>query len=581
MILRFLLLYILLSFPYAAFSADSLKLVDSLRLLVIDHPDKVEKSIDVDIAAAKSSGDSFLYARLLDTRGLSHRNLGKYADAINDHKASYDIYNRMKNRRGMAGALNSIAIIMIRTDKYDDAVKYLNNALQFIEPTDSAMLNSIYINLGVCYDYTNKQELAIETYKKALPLVMAKQDDYGIGVVLHNIAVCYSVLKKFKEYEEYEHQAMKYQEISGNQDLLARILISTGSVYLQQQKMDKALDFFEKGGKVASAIESIELKEMYLDNLVELYIRKQDPDKAMEYVDKLNKLREEVYNEENSQAIAEAETKFNVALKDKEIENLKISKNLAVLQSERNALLRNVMAVIIILILIVFIALIRNYQLRKRNLALLVREKELIQKEKLILEDNNELLQNENMLARFEILKSQVSPHFLFNTLNALSYLIESDSDKAMQFTTAFSKLYRTILELKDKNLISLEEELQHVESYFFLQRTRFGSSLNITSNISTDVRSLNLPPFSIQICVENAINHNVVSEKYPLSIHVYNKDNILIIENNLREKSKIVKSTSIGIANIKSRYSFFTSAEPEFKKEGDLFVVKLPLLRN
>ena len=112
MILRFLLLYILLSFPCAAFSADSLKLVDSLRLLVIDHPDIVEKSIDVHIAAAKSSGDSFLYARLLDTRGLSHRNLGKYADAINDHKASYDIYNRMKNRRGMAGALNSIAIII-------------------------------------------------------------------------------------------------------------------------------------------------------------------------------------------------------------------------------------------------------------------------------------------------------------------------------------------------------------------------------------------------------------------------------------------------------------------------------------
>jgi tetratricopeptide (TPR) repeat protein len=575
--------YILILFLFTAntllFAGNRQQIADSLRSMVIDEPDAVERQVEKHLKEALAAGDTYIYARLLDIRGLAKRNLGKYAEAINDHKAAYDLHSKMNNRRGMAGSLNSIAIIMIRTNKFDEALKYLDDALKSTEPSDSGMLNSIYINKGVCYDYTDRPELAIETYKTALPYVIGMKDDYGIGVVLHDIAVCYGVLKKYEEAENYEFEALKYQERSGNKDLLARIYISLGSYSLEQRKMEAALQYFTKGAAAAEDIRSVELQEECMAHLIEFYIRKPDPDKALQYIEKLELLKEEVYSSENSKHIAEAETRFNVALKNKEIENLKISKNLAELQAERSKLIRNVMAVIVLLVLVVFIFIVRNYQLRKKNLSLVTREKELIEKEKKMLEQNNELLQNENMLARFEILKSQVSPHFLFNTLNALSYLIESDSEKAMQFTTAFSKLYRTILELKDKNLITLQEELAHVESYFFLQLTRFGSSLRIASDIPLEVRMLKLPPFSIQICIENAINHNVVSEKYPLEIRIYAENKFLVIENNLREKAKSFKSTSIGIANIRSRYSFFTSLAPQFIKESDRFIVKLPLL--
>ncbi len=553
-------------------------IIDSLRKELVTDPQSVLGKVDSFLNKAKAQGDSFAVAKLLDAKGLANRNAGNYDQAINNHQQAYEIYSKLGNQRSIAGSLNSIGIVLQRTLQYDKAIGYYNKALLLIQPSDSLMLNILYTNIGVCYDYSDKQPQAIEMYKKA-EVYIKPGDFYSLGVSNLNIGVCYDMLDNFKTAEQYFLKALEFQQKTDSKDLLARIGISLGQMYLNHKMLNKAIYYFEMGGKAADESNAVELLENYYDNIIPLYIEKGDAKKALYCTDKLNELRKKMYSNQNSKNIAIAETKFNVALKNKEIENLKISQSLAELKVEKQRQLRNVLIGCIALALLLLFIVYRNYQLRKNNFKLLAREKELVDRENAVLEKNNELLQNENMLARFEILKSQVSPHFLFNTLNALSYLIESDAEKAIRFSTAFSKLYRTILEIKDKHLIHLYEELNHVEDYFFLQLTRFGESLKIEKNIAQQSLELMLPPFSIQIAVENAINHNVVSQSHPLYIYIYTEGDELVISNNLQLKNNSIKSTSIGIANIKSRYSFFTEKQPEFIQTESHYVVKLPLL--
>jgi len=587
-ILRFIkniLFSILLFSSVISFRADGKAinqvLLDSLKKQVQTKPAEVDSIIDSLILTALSQKDSFSYAKLLNIKGLAQRNTGKFADAIKSHNLAYDVFNLLGRKSEASASLSSIGIVMLRTAQYEEAKKYFLEALENIDKTDSVMLNVLYGNLGVAYDYTDHMDLAIETYKKALLYIQSPTDYYSMGSLNHNIGVCYSMLKDFKKSEKYEMIALDYLKKTESMDLLARIGISLGSLYLDNMMLDKAVKYYAIGGEAALKTNNVELELEYYTHMIELYITKKDPEKALLYFDKFNTLKSELYSKENLKNIAEAETKFNVALKNKEIENLKMIKNVADLKMQRARQTRNVMLVIILLSLVVLIFLYRNYKLRKRNLWLLAREKQLVESEKKALEKNNEYLENENMLARFEILKSQVSPHFLFNTLNALSWLIESDPEKAVHFTNAFSKLYRKILELKDQNLITLEQELNHVESYFFLQQTRFGENLKILKDINAEYSLLKLPPFSIQLAVENAINHNMITETEPLHVKLYCSENFLVIENNLQQKINSVKSTSIGIANIKSRYSFFTDTRPEFTKTNGSFIVKLPLISN
>ncbi len=551
--------------------------IDSLRVQVESRAAYVDSVIDSIINVAAIQHDSSSLARLLDTKGQAKRNLGQYAEAIQSYHRSYDIYQLQGNLKGSVYALNSLGIVMIRTTQYDEAEKYLLSALSKVNG-DSVMLKTIYTNLGVTYDYWDKTLKAVENYKKALTYV--KPDDYySLGVLNLNIGVCYDILKNFRMSEEYFFHAMELEKKEPNADLRARICISLGDLYLNNNHLDDAIRYFELGGQAAAQSNTVELEEKYLENLVNLYVTKKDSKKALEYIDKLNKLKAKIYSKENSRNITEAETRFDLALKNKEIENLKISKSLADLKNDRDRLVRNIMMVLIGLSLVIIFVMFRNYKLRRKNFTLLRREKQLIENEKKALEKNNEYLNNENILAKFEILKSQVSPHFLFNTLNALSYLIVSDTDKAVKFTNAFSQLFRIVLELKDKNLITLEQELQHVEAYFFLQHIRFNDNLKVSKQIDHRFMALKLPPFSIQMAVENALNHNMVTPEKPLYLNITGEDNFLIIENNLQLKTHVAKSTSIGISNIRARYSFFTDIKPEFNRTTDKYVVRLPLL--
>lgn len=187
-------------------------------------------------------------------------------------------------------------------------------------------------------------------------------------------------------------------------------------------------------------------------------------------------------------------------------------------------------------------------------------------------------LRNENLTSKYESLKSQLDPHFLFNSLNVLTNLVYQDADKSARFIKQLSEVYRYVLEVRNKELVPLEEELKFVESYLFLQQIRFGDKLKIENNLA-GVEGL-VPPLALQIVVENAIKHNIISEDDPLTIKMFKQGAHVIVENILQKKTLLTEgSTGIGLDNISRRYEFLSNQKIEIEETTQAFIVKLPLL--
>ncbi len=181
--------------------------------------------------------------------------------------------------------------------------------------------------------------------------------------------------------------------------------------------------------------------------------------------------------------------------------------------------------------------------------------------------------------ARFEALKSQLDPHFLFNSLNVLTGLIEENPELASKFTTSLSKVYRYVLEQKNKELVTLEEELEFARVYLSLLTTRFENSLECSLPIELKNPEVKVVPLSLQLLLENAVKHNQITEQNKLVISIYEQDDYLIVSNNLQPKNILKQSTGLGLKNIQERYALFTDASVLIDKTTDEFRVGIPLL--
>ncbi|NTW26569.1 MAG: histidine kinase, partial [Lentimicrobium sp.] len=190
-----------------------------------------------------------------------------------------------------------------------------------------------------------------------------------------------------------------------------------------------------------------------------------------------------------------------------------------------------------------------------------------------------ETLERELSQVRFEVLKNQINPHFMFNSLNVLSGLIEKDVAKAQLFIDEFAHIYRYVLETIEKPVVSLNEELDFIRSYIFLQQIRYGESLLFKVNLKADLLAMLLPPLSLQLVLENAIKHNIVNQAQPLCIDIFHNNDWLIIKNNMQRKISSNVSTGLGQKNLVKRYAMVCDDIPQFMVESNHYIVRLPLI--
>ncbi|WP_372948543.1 PAS domain S-box protein [Mariniphaga sp.] len=211
-------------------------------------------------------------------------------------------------------------------------------------------------------------------------------------------------------------------------------------------------------------------------------------------------------------------------------------------------------------------------------------EQSVAERTKQLTEANTQLLkvQKENLQSQFEVLKQQVNPHFLFNSLNVLTSLIKIDPDLAESFTERLSKVYRYVLENKEKDLVSLSTELEFLNAYLFLLEIRFMKKLIININIDKSYSDYQILPIAIQLIIENAIKHNTFSKALPLKIEIFvDEQQRLNIINNLNVRETKLVSTGVGLENINRRYALVSDQKPKFIKTTEHFIAKLPLLKS
>jgi len=209
-------------------------------------------------------------------------------------------------------------------------------------------------------------------------------------------------------------------------------------------------------------------------------------------------------------------------------------------------------------------------------------EKTIRERTKELTKANTQLLklQKENLQSQFDVLKQQVNPHFLFNSLNVLTSLIRLEPELAEKFTEHLAKVYRYVLENKDNELVNLSTEISFLDAYIFLINIRFMDKVVVNIRIPDDKKNHRIIPLAMQLLIENAIKHNSMSKKSPLIINIFIDDNNLLnVVNNLQEREAHMTSTGVGLKNIQNRYKLLNNSVPVFEKTATHFRALIPLI--
>jgi hypothetical protein len=188
-------------------------------------------------------------------------------------------------------------------------------------------------------------------------------------------------------------------------------------------------------------------------------------------------------------------------------------------------------------------------------------------------------LEKQKVENELEVLKAQINPHFFFNSLTSLTVLIREDARKAMDFINHLSSAFRYILDKRQLSKVSLQDELAYLESYMFMMRQRFGESLQLNLQVEDTTLKKHVPQFALQLVVENAIKHNIISSQHPLTISISTSNDSILVRNNMQLKKSNIDGYGIGLQNLHYRYSLLQKKKVEIVQTDTYYEIKLPLL--
>ena len=196
--------------------------------------------------------------------------------------------------------------------------------------------------------------------------------------------------------------------------------------------------------------------------------------------------------------------------------------------------------------------------------------------------NNSQTLMRDADEFQFETLKSQVNPHFLFNSFNTLISIIEKDKHVAVEYVEKLSDYFRNMIQHRDKETIMLGDEIEMVNTYYYLQRKRFGNYLELDVRLKEGVlKNFKVPPLSLQLLIENAVKHNMVSRETPLKVEIFQSgEESITVRNNINVKLNKEVSTGIGLMNITSRYRILSKGQVLIFSDHSYFAVTVPLIK-
>ncbi len=504
-----------------------------------------------------SVGDSTRIARVMYQIGAVQLDIGNYDQSLKAYYRSLAIDKKANEAYGAGITLNAIGIIHKETKKYTDAIREYLSALAIFDSIGAKSdKTDALVNLGNVYSELNDFEKAKQYYKEALDIDRQEDKKGGIAINLANVAFMFDKQKQFDSALRYHLMGLAIREKLPVKEDLARSLTGVGYGYLQLKDYPNAEVYLDKALAFTKPLnEKPVLIDIY-EYLSRLNFEKGNHLKAYEYQQLRFLLRDSVLNEENNRQINELQTKYETAEKDQKITLLSKENEVREKEAQRQAALKNAFIVGLILVSLLVILVIYIFHQRLKNQFLLASKNEEIKE-----------VNFKRQLSELEMkaLRAQINPHFLFNCMNSINRMIlNGETENASLYLTKFSKLVRLILENAERTNVSLENELNLLESYIQLEELRFKGKIGYKISVDESLEKENtfLPSMVLQPFVENAIWHGLMhkqaDEKGIINIDIREENDRLLctIEDNgvgreraqqLREKS-VLKNKSMGM---------------------------------
>ncbi len=516
---------------------------------------------------AQQTGISLLKARVDFTFGNYYLYKADYRKALFYYQQALRVYEEKQKYENVLRCLYNTGVVYSYLHKDDLAETYFNEALVISEKY-GYQANSGILFSGLAYIREQKSDFkgAILYYKQALAKGRARNDSYVIALCNEDIGSVYLKLNQTALARKYLNEALSISLTLNNYQRLSSIYDNLSEVAIKENNLIEAEKLLLISGQYAS---KAGITQMISDNhkhLSELYAMRKEFKAA--YSERLlyEAIKDSILNKETYKQVSDIQNAYILQKKNNEITLLNKNKEIAEANTQRQQLLLNIFAALILSICVLAIMLWRNTRLKQQ----------LNQ----TLSTQNERLIEENVVAKYEVLKSRVDPHFLFNSLSTLSSIVHTDKHKAIEFIEHFSTLYRNILETIDVSAVKLKDEMAIINNYLYLQKVRFGTKLHIHFEVEHP-EEYYIPTFALQMILENAIKHNIISSNKNLTIIVKLSGNTLIIENNLQRRSPGIVSTGIGQKNLLERYRLFGKELPTFIETENHYTVTLPLFNT
>lgn len=519
----------------------------------------------------------YLLEQLNDQAALSdaYRFLGdvyrlqsNYPKAIDCLQQSLAIAEVIGDQVKMADAYVCFSTIYyMSSDNLEQMEEYLLKAKPLYEAAQKEQsLVFVYSNLSLVAYERNQFSTALEYIRKCIAIQEKQNDVFGLATSLQNRATLYAALGRYAEAEsDYKKEAEIFQDL-GDQEGLSDAYSSLGGLLLNQGQAGAAITWCQKALIAAEKLGAYTLKEQEACQcLAEAYQHLGNYRRALEYTTRFSIIKDSLQNQQTERQ-----------LKQMEIERDSLARATVELKKEQafSRAIQEKNRTVTVLIAFLALGLLFAWALWTRML--------FFKRKTLDMQIRSEAMEKQRLLNEIALLKTQVNPHFLFNSLSILSSLVHQNAELSEQFIEQLARSYRYILEQKDQVLVSLRTELEFIQAYAFLLQIRFDHKFELDVALPENIIDrYKIAPLTLQLLVENAVKHNRMSAKEPLRVRVRVDEKYLEIRNVLRPRGERIRSTGIGLQNIINRYALLCD-EPVWagEQEGD-FLVKVPLIEH
>ena len=453
-------------------------------------PEVALHRMDSLLALPAATQDPLLRMGLYNFKGHAFRLLGQLDEALAAQVRSYELADSLNDHKGRIDAQIAIGIIHMDLEETDQARRELLEVYALTEARPTERNYRVPLVLGAIADKVGQLDSALYWYGKALPLAEAGHDSSAMCDIRFNLGLVHGRKQDQGASERYLLGAIAAIPARGYPQLEARAREGLAALYMEQKRWNEVPPLLDTAQELSIMHGAGDALVNVLGSRIRYFLAIGDTANALEVSQRLIAAKDSLTTIFRERTVAEAQASFDVSRMEKELALTKAEAEVNALRAQRSWIAWGALAVIIVLALVLIVLFRRQYLMKKQAALALEKDKERLLEE-------NDLLHQENLMARFETLKSQIDPHFLFNAMNTLYTLVETEPKKAREFVSSFSALYRKVLTSRERTIVPVQEELELVHHYLFLQRIRFGDSLRVKVEVPAHALKGYLPPFT------------------------------------------------------------------------------------